>query len=77
MIQNPDRTSKQKYISFNMKSFISNGSNISLKNGNDEIISFIANEDFKTLIISNSKIKSGNYDLYVDGKKTSYSYEVK
>lgn len=77
MIQNPDKTSKQKYISFNMKNVISSGSNISIKNGNEDIVNFVANEDFKTLIISNSKINSGNYDLYVDGNKTSYSYEVK
>ena len=77
MIQNPDKTSKQKYVSFSLKEVISNGSKISLKNGNNEIISFTANENFKTLILSNSKIVNGTYDLYVKGSKTSYSYTVK
>ncbi len=77
MIQNPNKTSKQKYISFSLREKISEGSTISLKKENNEIISFTANESFKTLILSNSNITAGLYDLYVNGEKTNFSYEVK
>lgn len=77
MIQNPDNSSKQKYVSFSLKEKINNNSKISLKQGSTEIINFTANEDFKTLIVSNSKITNGTYDLYVDGNKTSFSSKVK
>ena len=67
----------QKYVSFSLKEKINNNSKISLKQGSTEIINFTANEDFKTLIVSNSKITNGTYDLYVDGNKTSFSSKVK
>ena len=71
MLQNPDLSSKQKYISFNLKSKINKNSKISLRNSRgNEIISFETYEDFKTLIISNSSIINDTYYLYVNGKKT-------
>lgn len=74
MLQNPDKTSKQKYVSFTLNSKKSKDSKISLKNSNgDEIISFTADEDFKTLIISNSGLISGTYYIYANGEKTEYS----
>lgn len=78
MLEDPKSTSKQKYISFTLNSKIANGSNVSLKDNNgNEIITFEAKEDFKTLIISNSKLTSGTYYLYVDGEKTEYNQTVK
>ena len=79
MLQNPDNTSKQKYVSFTLNSKIKSGSNISLKDSNgNEIMSFEAKEDFKTLIISKSNITSGTtYFVYVNGEKTEYSKEIK
>ena len=77
MLQNPDKTSKQKYISFSMKNVINSGSKIVLKNGSNEIVNFTAEENFKTLILSNSKMNAGTYNLYVNGEKTSYSYTIK
>lgn len=72
MLQNPDLSSKQKYISFNLKSKINKNSKISLRNSKgNEIISFEAYEDFKTLIISNSSIVNDTYYLYVNGEKTN------
>ena len=78
MLQNPDDASKQKYVSFPLNSKITTGSKISLKDriGN-EIISFEAKEDFRTLIISNSDLTSGTYYLYINGEKTEYSKTVK
>ena len=70
MLQNPDKTSKQKYISYNLRNKISSGSKISLKDDNgNEVSSFTADEDFKTLIISNSKLSNITYYVYVDGEK--------
>ena len=79
MLQNPDNTSNQKYISFTLNSNITNNSNISLKDSvENEIISFEAKEDFKTIIISNSKLTSGTtYYLYINGEKTEYNQIVK
>lgn len=74
MLQKPDNTSKQKYVSFTLKSKITNGSKISLKDKEGkEIIAFEAKEDFKTLIISNSNLESGTCYLFVNGEKTEYS----
>lgn len=48
-----------------------------MKASNDkEIISFTADEDFKTLIISNSDLTNETYYIYVDGEKTAYSNKV-
>ena len=78
MLQNPDDVSKQSYVSFTLNSKITTGSNISLKDGGEnEIISFEAKEDFKTLIISNSDLTSGTYYLYINGEKTEYNKSVK
>ena len=72
MLQNPDSSSKQKYISFNLASKISKDSKISLKNSSGtEVISFTAYEDFKTLIVSNSFLSNDTYYLYVNGEKTN------
>ena len=78
MLQNPDSASKQKYISFTLNSKITTGSTISLKDGSgNEINSFEAKEDFKTLIISNSDLTNDTYYLYINGEKTNYSQSVK
>ena len=77
MLQNPDKSSKQKYVSFTLNSKISKNSNVSLKDSKDnEIISFTADEDFKTLVISNSELSTGTYYIYVDGEKTEYSKAI-
>ena len=78
MLQNPNKSSKQKYVSFTLNSKISKESKISIKDSkNNEIISFTADEDFKTLVISNSKLSTGTYYIYVDGEKTEYSKVIK
>lgn len=74
MLEKPEKTSKQKSVCFELNSRIAEGTKITLKNETDEeIISFEAKEDFRTLIISNSKILSGTYYLYQNGEKTSYT----
>lgn len=77
MLQNPDKSSKQKYVSFTLNSKINKDSTISLKDSKDnEIISFTDDEDFKTLIISDSDLTTGTYYIYVDGEKTEYSKTI-
>ena len=78
MLQNPDNISKQKYVSFSLNSKITSGSNISLKDNNgNEISTFEAKEDFRTLIISNTDLSNNTYYLYINGEKTEYSKTVK
>ena len=77
MLQNPGKSSKQKYFSLNLNSKISLGTRISLKdNEGTEVISFTADEDFKTLIISNSKLSNKTYYIYVNDKKTENSKTI-
>lgn len=77
MLEEPEETSKQKSICFTLDSKISEGSKIIVQNEEgEEIASFEAKETFKTLIISNSKVTSGTYYLYVDGEKTDYTAQV-
>lgn len=73
MLEKPEKTSKQKSVCFTLNSRISKGTKITLKSELDEeVLSFEAKEDFKTLIISNSKLTNGTYYLYKDGEKTDY-----
>lgn len=78
MLKNPDKSSSQKYVSFTLKNKIEKDSKISLKDkNNNQIISFDAKDDFKTLILSNEKISNNAYYLYINDKKTDYSVSVK
>lgn len=78
MLEKPDTDSSQKSVCFNINNRISGNSIISLKNeSNEEILSFEADEEFSTLIISDLKITSGTYYLFVNGEKTSYSINIK
>lgn len=78
MLQNPDKSSSQRYVSFTLKNKISKNSEISLKDkDNNEIISFDSKDDFKTLILSSDKIGDNIYYLYINDKKTDYSMSVK
>lgn len=78
MLETPETNSKQKSACFNLNNKMTKGTAIVVKNeNNEEIISFEANEEFKTLIISNSKIENGTYYLYQDGNKTNYTATVK
>ena len=77
MIEKPEKSSKQKSICFELNSRIDEGTKITLKNEMDEeIISFEAKENFRTLIISNSKLLNGTYYLYQDEEKTNYTAEA-
>lgn len=77
MLQSPDTTSKQKTVCFNLSTKISAGTKVTVKNDSGEVVTFEANEDFKTLIVSNSKITSGTYYIYQNGEKTSFTATVK
>lgn len=72
MLEKPKDTSTQKSLCFNLKSSIESGSTIVLKDSSDtEVISFTADEKFRTLIISNDKLISGKYTLYANNEKIS------
>lgn len=78
MLEKPESTSTQEFICFTLKDKISKGATITLKNDEEEeIIEFEADEEFKTLIISNEKITKGTYYLYENEEKTEYTAEVK
>ena len=65
MLEKPLDTSKQTSLCFNLSESVQSGATITLKNeDNEEITSFTADENFKTLILSNSKLKTGKYYLY-------------
>lgn len=71
MLETPKDTSKQNTICFNLDSVINSGTLISLVNNEGEIIvSFKADENFRTLIISSDKLTNGIYYLYKDGNTT-------
>lgn len=77
MLERPEKTSKQNSVCFELNAKISNGTKVSLKNElNEEIISFEAKEDFRTLIISDSKLANGIYYLYENGEKTDYTAQI-
>lgn len=78
MLQRPDNTSKQKSVSFSLGKKVANGSKVTLKDSQEnEIISFEAKEEFRTLIVSSSKLKNEIYHLDINGEKTEYSQEIK
>lgn len=78
MLEKPEESSKQKSVCFELNSRIEEGTKITLKNEEDEeMISFEAKENFRTLIISNSKLLNGTYYLYQNEEKTNYTAEVK
>lgn len=77
MLERPEKSSKQKTVCFELNNRIAEGTKLTLKNeSNEEIISFEAKEDFRTLIISNSKLLNGTYYLYQNGERTSYTAEL-
>ena len=72
MLEMPKDTSRQKSLCFNLKSSVESGTSIVLKDSNDaEVVTFTANENFRTLIISNGKLTNGKYTLYANTEKIS------
>ena len=70
MLEKPENSSKQKFISFDLNSKVNSGSTVEIKNlKGDTIASFEAKEDFKTLIVSNEKVTDETLYLYVNGEK--------
>lgn len=77
MLEKPENSSEQQSICFTLKEKIDNGSEIKvLKDNEEEIASFEAKEQFKTLIVSNEKVTSGKYYIYINGEKTEYTAQV-
>lgn len=78
MLEEPQSTSTQNSICFDFDTSFTEGTDITVVNETgDEIISFTADENFATLIISDANIVSGEtYYLYIDGEESSYSVTV-
>lgn len=71
MLETPNNNTKQNTIAITLSSQISKDTLITLLDNNDNVvISFKAQENFKTLIISSDKITNGNYKLYTGGSNT-------
>lgn len=66
----PPTSSEQKYIALTLSSTISKGELITLLNEEEVIVSFEADENFKTIIISSDELETGTYYLYQGGKNT-------
>lgn len=68
MIETPISSSKQNTIAFTLDSAISKDTLVTLTNEDgDVIVSFKADKNFITLIISSSKLVNGTYYLYTGG----------
>ena len=72
MLETPSRNSKQNVLAFNLPNVINNGVKMSLVDtSNDVIVGFVAQENFRTLIISSPKLVNGNYALHADDSAVS------
>lgn len=71
MLEKPKSSSTQKYVTFELSTKVDSGSTVEVKNENGDVIaSFEANDNFKTLIVSNEKISDENtLAIYVNGEK--------
>lgn len=70
MLEKPESSSKQKYVTFELSKKVDSGSTVEVKNENGDVIaSFEAKDSFKTLVLSNEKIEDDSLSLYVDGEK--------
>ena len=71
MLTPPSNDSKQKSITLNLNEVIQKGTNVTILNEKDEVVvSFVANENFKTLVFSSDLLTSGTYSLYINGKNS-------
>jgi len=69
MLEKPNSDSLQRFLAINLSSKIEEGEIVSLKNEKgEEVTAFKAGESFRTLIISNEKIKNEKYVLYKNGE---------
>lgn len=69
MLETPLKNSKQNTLCFTLSSKIAADTLVTLVNKEDDaVISFKANSDFRTLILSSPNLKEGTYKLYTDGK---------
>ncbi len=69
MLESPKISSLQNSLCFDLSSPIKRGTLVTLTNeSGDAIISFVAQEQFKTLVLSSDKLVNGVYHLYTGGK---------
>lgn len=71
ILEKPSPSSTQKTLCFTLNETIKEGTLISLLNDQgDTILSFEAQENFRTLVISDPSLTSGTYTLYQGGQHT-------
>ena len=72
MLETSSRNSKQNVLAFNLPNVINNGVKMSLVDtSNDVIVGCVAQENFRTLIMSSPKLVNGNYALHADDSAVS------
>ena len=67
MLETPKESSSQKVIAFTLDNIIAKNTPVTLMKDEEEIISFEAPKNFKTIIISTKTLKDGEYELYTGG----------
>ncbi|MBQ3309859.1 carbohydrate-binding domain-containing protein [Candidatus Saccharibacteria bacterium] len=71
MLEAPKTNSGQNTLALNLSNNIASGTMVTLTDNNDNaVISFVAKESFKTLIISTPELKNGSYKLYTGGSNS-------
>ena len=67
MLESPKESSNQKVIAFTLDNIIAKNIPVTLMKDDEEIISFEAPKNFKTIIISTNSLRDGEYELYTGG----------
>lgn len=76
MIEIPLNTSRQNTAAFTLGNKIDKDALVSLRKGNETIVSFAAPKSFRTMIISSDKIVNGDYKLFYEALDKADSYGI-
>lgn len=77
MIETPQTSSTQKTLAFTLESSVAQGSTVKVTTTDGTTVAeFTADQAFLTLVVSNSEITDGIYNLYVNGEKVSVGGET-
>ena len=70
MIEAPKAQSQQRSIALTLDETVEKGTLITLMRGDEAILSFDAEKNFRTLILSSDALEEGTYSLYAGGSHT-------
>ncbi len=70
MLETPKASSNQKVIAFTLDNIVTTNTPVTLMKDDEEIISFAAPKNFKTIIISTPNLTDGEYTLYKGGSNS-------